>query len=218
MSSVLFLFNIAISVMAINPSNIGLASVYNDKVFACPRSSYAQTHLPTLANRTLPCGSVVSVMRLDTGRVVRAQVNDRGPFGACRPSPHSHTRACGNGKKWINGRNYFKHNIPMITGNWRGIIDMSPKLAHLLGTKNGLIPVIISPETNNNALSGVREDDEPAVVSGGSADEPNQTTSLKSDWALEEDTPDRAALEDTFLDPFKPQRNECWKRNCSSGY
>lgn len=219
MSLVLHLINITISIMAINENNVGLASVYDDKVFACPRSSYASTHLPTLANRSLPCGSVVNVMRLDTGKVVRSVVIDKGPFGACFPSPHSHTRACGNGKKWVNGRNYFKHNIPMITGNWRGIIDMSPKLAHMLGTKNGLIPVFISLETNNNALSGVSNDDlTDNISSRGSANDADQTTSLKSDWALEEDTPDRAALEDTFSDLRQPKRNECWERNCPSRY
>ncbi len=40
--------------------------------------------LPTAAHRTLPFGTVLRVIRIDTGAVVYVRVNDRGPFGKSR--------------------------------------------------------------------------------------------------------------------------------------
>lgn len=37
-------------------------------------------HAMTAAHRTLPFGTTVEVVRLDTGARVRVRINDRGPF------------------------------------------------------------------------------------------------------------------------------------------
>lgn len=142
----------------------GLASVYNDKVFACPKSTYKNNKLPTCASRTLPCGTVVTVKRLDNGKVALGRVIDRGGFGVCVPSTKN-SRACGQGLKWKNGRNYFKYNLPMGLATWRGILDMSPALAHKLGAKNRLVPVVIYTGTANNEPSVVNPDiiDDPKI-------------------------------------------------------
>src|SRR5260221_6230321 len=82
--------------------DIGLASVYHDKYLACPKYTYKYTGLDTCAHRSLPCGSVINIKRIDTGKTVQAVVADRGPFGICRPS-NKNTRACGMGSIWSNG-------------------------------------------------------------------------------------------------------------------
>lgn len=130
--------------------DVGLASVYHDKVFACPKSTYKQTGLPTVAHRTFPCGTIINVKRIDVdGEIIRAVVADRGPFGACIPSKKS-TRACGHGSKWINGGRLFRQKNIVKSINWRGILDMSGPLAKLLGVKNRLVPVVIYTDLANN--------------------------------------------------------------------
>lgn len=136
----------------------GLASVYNDKIYACPKSSYHYKHLPVAAHRELPCGTIINIKRVDTGKIVRAVVGDRGPFGACI-SFHGHTRACGLGSKWINGRNFVKNKRPMKLASWRGILDMSIPLAKRLGVRNRLVPVFIWTDFANTGPSSVNPDE-----------------------------------------------------------
>jgi rare lipoprotein A len=38
----------------------------------------------TAAHRSLPFGTIVRVVRTDTGRVTYVKVNDRGPFGSSK--------------------------------------------------------------------------------------------------------------------------------------
>lgn len=135
----------------------GLASVYNDKTYACPKSSYQYTHLPTAAHRSLPCGSIINVKIIDSDKEVKAVIADRGPYGACKPSKIS-SRACGFGSKWINGRDFVKKKLPMNSATWRGILDMSMPLAKRLGVKNRLVPVVIYTDLANSAPSNVIED------------------------------------------------------------
>ena len=92
--------------------DVGLASVYNDKILACPKSTYQKTKLPICANRELPCGTILTVKRIDNNKEAKCVVADRGPYGACVPSKNN-TRACGRGQKWINGRNFVKKKKPM---------------------------------------------------------------------------------------------------------
>lgn len=138
--------------------DVGLASVYNDKVLACPASSYKKTGLPVCANRDLPCGTILNVKRADNGKVARCVVADRGPYGACIPAKKN-TRACGRGAKWINGRNFIKKKSPMNSAVWRGILDMSKPLARALGVKNRLVPVVIYTDHANNEPSSVFPDE-----------------------------------------------------------
>lgn len=139
--------------------DVGLASVYNDRVYACPKASYKYTGLPVCANRELPCGTILNVKRIDTDQVARCVVGDRGPYGACTPSKKN-TRACGHGSKWINGRNFIKKKKPMNLATWRGILDMTRPLARILGVKNRLVPVVIYTDFANNEPSSIIPDDE----------------------------------------------------------
>jgi hypothetical protein len=136
----------------------GLASVYDDKILACPRSSFKKTGLPICANRDLPCGTILNVKRIDNNKVARCVVADRGPYGACVPSKRN-TRACGHGSRWINGRNFVRKKKPMNSANWRGILDMGPLLAKRLGVKNRLVPVFIWTDFANTAPSNIESDE-----------------------------------------------------------
>lgn len=138
--------------------NFGYASVYNDLVLACPKSTYKKTGLPVAAHRWLPCGTIINVKRIDTGKVAKAVIGDRGPYGACIPSKKN-TRACGQGSKWINGRDFVRKKRPMKSAAWRGILDMSIPLARRLGVKNRLIPVVIYTDlANSKPLNTVPDD------------------------------------------------------------
>ncbi len=153
-----FLLLTVLALADVQEVNFGLASVYNDAVLACPKSTYKKTGLPTVAHRELPCGTIINVKRIDTGKVVKAVVADRGPFGACMPSKKG-SRACGPGAKWINGRNFVKKKLPMNTATWRGILDMSMALAKRLGVKNRLIPVVIYTDHANSEPFNVIPDE-----------------------------------------------------------
>jgi rare lipoprotein A len=61
----------------------GLASYYSDRL-AGRKTSSGERYDPkrrTAASRDLPMGSVVRVIRPDTGAQVIVRINDRGPFG-----------------------------------------------------------------------------------------------------------------------------------------
>jgi hypothetical protein len=135
----------------------GKASVYNDKVLACPKSTYKHTGLPVCANRELPCGTILTVIRTDNNKQAQCVIADRGPFGVCIKS-NKNTRACGFGSRWINGRYIYKYNKPMINAVWRGILDMSRPFARKLGVyKNRLIPIIMYVSFTNNAIFNIVE-------------------------------------------------------------
>jgi len=155
----MFTLLLVLSFMDLQSVDVGFASVYYDKTFACPKTSYIHTGLPVCANRELPCGTILNVKRIDTKQVAKCVVGDRGPYGVCVPSKKN-TRACGHGSKWINGRNFIKKKKPMNTAVWRGILDMTRPLARLLGVKNRLVPVVIYTDFANNAPFSIIPDDE----------------------------------------------------------
>jgi hypothetical protein len=154
MLALLFILNI----LNTQQVDVGLASVYNDKIFACPRATYKQVRLPICANRDLPCGTILNVKRIDTGQIAKCVVADRGPYGACVPSKKN-SRACGHGLRWINGRNFVRNKRPMNLATWRGILDMSKPLARLLGVKNRLVSVVIYTDFANNESYSITPDD-----------------------------------------------------------
>lgn len=158
MMNILILIATLVDTTTISHVDIGLASVYNDRVFACPRSTYKKIRLPTCANRDLPCGTILNVKRIDSNKTARCVVADRGPYGACIPSKRN-TRACGHGLRWINGRNFVRKKKPMDSANWRGILDMSITLARHLGVKDRLVPVFIWTDFANTGPSYVIPDD-----------------------------------------------------------
>ena len=64
----------------------GAASYYHDSLAGRPTAS-GEPYDPrefTAANRTLPFGTVLRIVRPDTGASVIVRVNDRGPFGRRR--------------------------------------------------------------------------------------------------------------------------------------
>lgn len=67
-----------------------------------------------VAHRTLPCGSMVIVRIPRTGKMMLATIVDRGPYGAMYEG------------QWLIKR---KQEDP---GEWRGCLDMTPRLSTLL--------------------------------------------------------------------------------------
>lgn len=177
-----------------NASNVdvGLASVFNDKVLACPRTSYKHSNGNICAHRSLPCGEEVNIVRIDNGKISSCTIADRGPFGFCVQSKRN-TRECGMGARWINGSKFIKHKTPIKSGTWRGILDMSPKVAKRLGIKNRLVRVMIYTKyTNTPPLydSICQDEDDPKfcrTIEG--YNEINSRPSRKIDSQMESDPP-----------------------------
>lgn len=103
-------------------SQTGLAAVYGqpgDRLaggpLACTGQPLRQDEL-VCAHRTLPCGTQLLVQSRRSGRMATCRVLDRGPYGALLSS----------------GRFVIKLR-PEERGTWRGIVDMSPAVAHMLG-------------------------------------------------------------------------------------
>lgn len=71
-----------------------------------------------IAHRTLPCGTMVRVTNLRTGRSVVAPVVDRGPWGAMLDGA------------WVVKR---RRRDP---GVWRGIADLAPATVEALGHRS----------------------------------------------------------------------------------
>jgi rare lipoprotein A len=66
-----------------HPDQVGLATWYGE-AFAGKKTANGERFDPTqytAAHRKLPFGTMVEVKRVDTGRVVRVRINDRGPWG-----------------------------------------------------------------------------------------------------------------------------------------
>ena len=65
------------------PDQVGMATWYGEQ-FAGKKTANGERFDPnkmTAAHRKLPFGTWVEVRRVDTGRVVRVRINDRGPWG-----------------------------------------------------------------------------------------------------------------------------------------
>jgi len=110
-------------------SQTGLAAVYGlpgDRLaggpLACTGQPLRQDEL-VCAHRTLPCGTQILVQSRRSGRLATCHVLDRGPYGA----------------RLASGRFVIKLR-PEERGTWRGIVDLSPAVANMLGT-NGNEPV-----------------------------------------------------------------------------
>ncbi len=87
-----------------------------------------------IAHRDLDCGAVVYLTNLETGKSVRAVVIDAGPWGAISKHPETGEQF------WYVKRHAYDRpgkdvcparNCPV--GRWRGIADLTPKAAELLG-------------------------------------------------------------------------------------
>ncbi|MBL9006047.1 MAG: hypothetical protein JNJ46_17465 [Myxococcales bacterium] len=103
-------------------SQTGLAAVYGQPGDRLAGGPLACTHQPlrqdelVCAHRTLPCGTQLLVQSRRSGRIATCRVLDRGPYGA----------------RLASGRFVIKLR-PEERGTWRGIVDLSPAVAHMLG-------------------------------------------------------------------------------------
>lgn len=103
-------------------SESGRAAVYGhvgDRHAGGPLACTGQRLRPrdlVCAHRTLPCGTAVIVRSERTQRVATCLVLDRGPYGAQLPG----------GKFVIKTRAEQR-------GTWRGVVDLSPGVAEMLG-------------------------------------------------------------------------------------
>lgn len=87
-----------------------------------------------IAHRDLDCGAVVHLTNMETGKSIRAVVIDAGPWGAISKHPET-------GEQFWYVKRHAQHrpgkdlcparNCPV--GKWRGIADLTPKAAELLG-------------------------------------------------------------------------------------
>jgi len=87
-----------------------------------------------IAHRTLDCGAVVYLTNVETGVTIRAVVVDAGPYGATTKDPVT------GEKIWYikrgRGQRPSKKECPSQQckeGRYRGIADLTPKAAELLG-------------------------------------------------------------------------------------
>lgn len=68
-----------------------------------------------VAHRTLPLGSMVLVQNIETGKIARGRVIDRGPYGAIHEG------------EWAIKLN---KDAP---GVWRACLDLTPRMARAIG-------------------------------------------------------------------------------------
>jgi rare lipoprotein A (peptidoglycan hydrolase) len=100
----------------------GLAAVYGypgDRLAGGPLActgKMLRSDEPVCAHRTLPCGTQLVIQSLRSQKFATCQVLDRGPYGARLPG----------------GRFVIKKR-PSGRGTWRGVVDMSPAVAGMLG-------------------------------------------------------------------------------------
>lgn len=81
-----------------------------------------------VAHRTLPCGTRLLVVDLDTGRAARVVVVDRGPYGQ------------------VDGAGRWAARSRLQPGaRWRGVLDCLPEVAESLGLR-GLHRVAVRVE------------------------------------------------------------------------
>lgn len=90
-----------------------------------------------VAHRSLPCGTKVVVYLGRTKRAALATVIDRGPYGAT-----------------LDGV-WFVKKTKDEPGKWRGCLDMTPRLAKILG-HNGLEKVRFTPVVQRKGAASTR--------------------------------------------------------------
>ncbi len=93
---------------------------------ACAPDYRIEEGMHVIAHRTLPCGTIIAVESVRTGRQTIGVVMDRGPFGA-----YSHADG-----KWFAKVGKKKH----IPGDYRGEFDLAYSMFYELGLK-GISPV-----------------------------------------------------------------------------
>jgi hypothetical protein len=94
---------------------LGVTTVFsnNDKFNPNPNLACLHRDLKTgekaLAHRTLPCGSLLKLYNLRTGKTTFARVKDRGPFG-----------------KYKKNEEGLNKDINPIVGEYKSVLDITP--------------------------------------------------------------------------------------------
>lgn len=139
----LAIFAVAISVQTSDPVELpsierapvqesGVATWYGEGSWHGSVTANGETFRPwsetTCAHRTLPFGTIVTVVRTDTGDTTRCRINDRGPYM---------TRTDGG------PREFNPPGEPLSPSeHWHGILDMSAATARRLDAiGEGVVPV-----------------------------------------------------------------------------
>ena len=99
------------------------------------------------AHRTLPCGTPLLIQSMRSRRLATCQVLDRGPYGARLP-----------------GGRFVIKTRPSARGMWRGVVDLSPAVARMLGvrTSEPVRIIYLDPWKRATALNGGTPASQPA--------------------------------------------------------
>ena len=103
----------------------GLASRFhpverlNNGKLACTRERWRDPSLLLVASRTLPCGTLVLVESVRTGKSSLAQVMDFGPFGSICPDGSWQIKRPGDPNT--------------LDCKYRGVLDVSPGVSDAIG-------------------------------------------------------------------------------------
>lgn len=113
---------VALLILAASPAwsaEVGIASVFYDRIIACPPYRIDPYKTVGAAHKTLPCGTLVEVVNKLNGRRITVPIVDKGPCTTvhCQTSMPKRVRA--------------------------RIFDMLPRVAQALGS-SGLTPVALT--------------------------------------------------------------------------
>lgn len=86
-----------------------------------------------IAHRELDCGAVVYVTNLETGLTLQAVVVDAGPWGALTTHPSGKRVWYVKRSPWHRPGRDVCPSQRCKPGKWRGIADLTPRAAKLLG-------------------------------------------------------------------------------------
>lgn len=110
--------------------------------FACTRGKVNHRKFG-IAHRTLPCGTMVLITNIRTGRSVRAPVIDRGPYWVVPRKCSRDDRGFPSHACWRRGRALVRSVIkPTSRITFASCADLTPPVARAIGL-NGKEPVIV---------------------------------------------------------------------------
>ena len=114
--------------MSTAPGEAGLATQFqpveplNDGRLACDGGrQWEDPEEPVCAHRTLPCGTLLLVQSVQTGKTAWCRVLDRGPYGALTAEG-----------TWIIKK---PGDQETATATWRGVLDVGPRVGRELGLR-----------------------------------------------------------------------------------
>ncbi len=110
--------------------------------FFCTRRKVSHRQFG-IAHRTLPCGTMVLITNIRTGRSVRAPVIDRGPYWVVPTKCSRDNSGFPSHKCWAKGRAKVRRYLNPASGiTFASCADLTPPVARAIGL-NGKEPVIV---------------------------------------------------------------------------